>query len=261
MANNSVYSKANETLLSKSRTAFIKSVLQSGKNLILDNVNTSPKHFEEVCSLVKELNINALVEEKKFYIDLETAIERDSKRTGSANVGEQVIKKFFNSLNREHFQNYKEKTYTYTHAVKDVPKEYHLIDQNFDLPKAVICDLDTTLALFNHRSAYEVHKCESDILNPYIYNNLLLHVKDNSKIFFITGRAEEYRNKTQNWLKKHIKFEYELYMKPDDYKLKDFDFKKEIYQNYIKDKYVVMAVYDDRMRVANMYHDLRFTNS
>ena len=40
-----------------------------------------------------------------------------------------------------------------------------LIEQNEALPKAIICDLDGTLALMNGRNPFDASKCDEDLLN------------------------------------------------------------------------------------------------
>lgn len=256
MAFNSIYSKSNEALVNSMRTSFIKEALNKKKSVILDNVNAHPKHFEEACDIVKKLNIDCTVKEKNFYVDLDVAIERDSKRIGTAKVGDVVIKKFFASLGGKSFKDKAEKEYINYYNKDLVPKEHYLKEQDQALPKAVICDLDTTLALLNKRSPFEPHRCMTDDLNIYVYNNLLLHIKDNCKIFFITGRKEEFRKVSKQWLDKYISFDYELYMKPDGSDIKDFIFKEQIYKEKIENKYKVMAVYDDRRRVVEKFHSI-----
>lgn len=53
---------------------------------------------------------------------------------------------------------------------KDSPK--YLI-QNLDLPKAIICDLDGTLALMNRRNPFDASRCDEDSLKNPVANVLI----------------------------------------------------------------------------------------
>lgn len=75
-----------------------------------------------------------------------------------------------------------------------------------NLPKAIICDLDGTLALIEHRSPYDASTAEQDILNNPIAN--ILHVYSHQTefpidIILLSGRDEKYRRPTAQWLEKH----------------------------------------------------------
>ena len=77
-----VWLKENEKLVKETRSYLLKSFLNAGYNVLIDNVNANKAHTSEVIKVVSKLNLDVEVIEKPFYIDLETAIERDSKREG-----------------------------------------------------------------------------------------------------------------------------------------------------------------------------------
>lgn len=138
--------------------------------------------------------------------------------------------------------------------------------------KAVIFDIDGTLADTEHRSylaqakkwdeffsrmtqdkpKYEV----VEILNHYYWDTQVDY-----KILLVTGRGEEHREKTVNWLQEYgIMPKVEcLYMRPVKDFRKDFIIKAEIYKNYIEPKYNVRAVFEDRTSVVNMWRELGLT--
>lgn len=127
-----------------------------------------------------------------------------------------------------------------------------------NLPKAIICDLDGTLALIEHRSPYDASTAEKDILNNPIAN--ILHVYSHQTefsidIILLSGRDEKYRSQTAQWLKKHGIIYKELYLRPDDDKRKDTIYKKEVYDRYIKNKYDVLFVLEDRTQVVEMWRN------
>lgn len=123
--------------------------------------------------------------------------------------------------------------------------------------KAIICDLDGTLALLNGRSPYDASTAMEDMLNEPVAN--ILSVYDNQKLFeidliLLTGRYDTYRSQTEQWLEKHGITNYkELYMRPAQDKRQDVIFKKEIYKTYIEPEYDVLFVLEDRDQVVRMW--------
>lgn len=126
------------------------------------------------------------------------------------------------------------------------------------LPKAIICDIDGTLALLGDRDKYDPSTGE-DMLNYPIAN--ILQVYDNQKILpvdliLVSGREDKYRSLTEKWLKKHgITHYQEFHMRKSGDFRKDYVVKKEIYEKSIKAKYEILFVLDDRDQVVKMWRE------
>jgi hypothetical protein len=75
------------------------------------------------------------------------------------------------------------------------------------------------------------------------------------EILIVTGRREEYREVTQQWLNKHRLNCTKLFMRPANDKRDDTNIKLEIYNNYIKLHYNVLAVFEDRLRLVRMWRE------
>lgn len=122
--------------------------------------------------------------------------------------------------------------------------------------KTIICDLDGTLALIEHRSPYNASTADQDTLNHPIANILKVYSNQTEfpiDIILLSGRYEKYRPQTIAWLKEHgIRFS-ELYLRLDSDNRKDTVYKKEIYEQYIKDEYDVLFVLEDRNQVVEMW--------
>lgn len=253
----SEYSPENEKVITAARKYLLREFLKSGYNVFIDNVHASSKeHFDEVCKVVKTLNMDVEVSEKPFYISYEEAVERDSKREGKARVGEEVIKKFWNKLNREQFQNYVPKVETFYQTTAN-DKIWQLLKQDESLPKAVICDLDGTLTLFNDkRSPYDASNCDIvDDLNPATAEAVKLYYNAGYKIIFCTGRMAKDEAPTCRFIEKHLPgIEYQIFTRQNDDFRPDDQIKEEIFNTHIKDKYYVHAVYDDRLSVCRLWH-------
>lgn len=89
-----------------------------------------------------------------------------------------------------------------------------------------------------------------------ICNGLL---KAGKKIIFLTGRTENYKNETQEWLKKHMKQYHPqtsiLMMRPKEDKTESTEFKRKAYREVIKDQFNVIAVFEDREKICKMWRE------
>jgi hypothetical protein len=131
------------------------------------------------------------------------------------------------------------------------------------LPRAIICDLDGTLALIGHRSPYDTAKALDDALNEPVANVIEVYAhqdKFDIRLILVSGREDRHRRTTEDWLEKHDITHYEaLYMRPSGDRRKDFVVKHEIYERHIKGKYDVLFVLDDRDQVVKMWRELGLT--
>lgn len=230
--------------------AAIDTLLARKMNLILDNTNLRRRYIDE---FVKYVETRADVTFRVFDISLETAIERDKAREKS--VGELVLTKMYKDykdlMDSYSYSDQKRKMYIY--------KDPLLIT---GLPKIVIFDLDGTLAHANgKRDYFDWYKCDRDDLDRVVYETYLMHKNAGDRIFIITGRSEEARPSTEEWLDFYgIAYEQLLMRKKEhngkpDFR-KDNIVKKEIYNDHIKGKFNVQVIYDDRQQVVNMWRSL-----
>lgn len=146
------------------------------------------------------------------------------------------------------------------------------------LPKAILVDLDGTLALFEgRRNPYDASRCdETDDPNPAIlyllkiidcHNRDICNMADSSqagvygrfmdrngvKIILMSGRDSKYRPPTERWLSKH-RIPYSLlYMRKEGDVRKDSIIKRELYEEHIANKYEVLFVLDDRNQVVDLW--------
>ena len=131
-------------------------------------------------------------------------------------------------------------------------------------PNTIICDLDGTLSLLNGRDPYKPETCDNDKVNiavamvlEYAHDNF----DDKDAITFLSGREDKYRPQTILFLDRAISFlDYNLYMRGTDDFRKDSMVKKELFDEYIKDRYHVLFVMDDRNQVVDMWrNELKLT--
>src|SRR3990167_4219043 len=105
--------------------------------------------------------------------------------------------------------------------------------------KALICDLDGTIALFEGvRDGLDQTKVGEDKVRESL-REVLNRFFDDYQMIMGTGRSESGREDTMKWLIKHdIPFD-EVFMRADDDNRHDYSMKTEMYKTHIEPKYTV----------------------
>lgn len=141
------------------------------------------------------------------------------------------------------------------------------------MKKIYICDIDGTIADIGHRlhfikrqgkkdheSFYQA--CDKDKRKDDIYEVInRIQSSPYNPIIYVTGRPERVRYKTLTWLTENNFWvdDDNLYMRKEKDYRSDVEVKREIYETYIKDKYQVIAVFDDRDSVVQLWRSLGLT--
>lgn len=84
---------SRENLVSDIKKDFMVSAMESGYDIVIDNINLNPEEIEYYKGLVDSTlgYVNSYsLEYKDFFIPLEVCIERDSKRENP--IGERIIR-------------------------------------------------------------------------------------------------------------------------------------------------------------------------
>ncbi|OIP78302.1 MAG: hypothetical protein AUK48_01980 [Oscillatoriales cyanobacterium CG2_30_44_21] len=232
MLSNCHSSEDNENFVLNIQDEIIESALKNGSHVIVDHTNLSPQEESRIRQLIDGLAVLEIVDLR--HISLETCIKRDLQRCNS--VGEKVIRDLYDQFI----------------APPRSPKP----DYNPDLPEAIICDLDGTIALIGDRNPYDAAKCELDRVNEPVRSIL---DRSGKKIIFLSGRNDQFKPQTLDWLAKHhIRFD-ELHMRHSGDTRKDSIVKQEMYEQFILHKYNISFVLDDRDQVVRVWRDLGLT--
>ena len=147
-----------------------------------------------------------------------------------------------------------------TRAPERVLPEYadlaKLLNASGKLPKAIIVDLDGTLALLGERGPFDYDRCGEDALNEIVAKVVDLFSDDECAILIVTGRVERVRIKTIRWLHRHGVPCTCLIMRRDGDFRKDIEVKREMYELYIRDTFEVILALDDRDQSVAGWRDL-----
>ena len=123
--------------------------------------------------------------------------------------------------------------------------------------RALIVDVDGTIAIRGERSPYDDHLAGDDTPNTPVINAVLGHAeRANLAIVVMSGRDEgRSRLVTAEWLfAQDIGYDV-LLMRPAGDNRKDAIVKRELYDLHVRDAYDVEVVYDDRNQVVEMWRN------
>lgn len=217
------------------------SALQNNQNVILDATNLNPavkKWVEEVADHFRfTVGESVAITEKFFDVPLPECIARDAARENP--VGERVIRGMW----RKYLAN----------APKYAVIDYRAQDQN--LPEAIICDIDGTLAMMNGRSPYDRKRVGEDLLNLPVWKfiNTIYNSSLCPYIILLSGREDDCMDETKAWLSENdIPYDLLFMRKTGDHR-KDAVIKKEIVEREILETYYIQYVLDDRDQVVDMW--------
>ena len=239
MLNIGKFSKENEAMISETRHSIISSYLKAWYNVIIDNTNLNPATVE--ADVASAYWTDVKVEFKDFLVDVDECIRRDSLRW-EASVGGKVIREMSNKWNWK----------------PEPPREFAVIPQDNSLPKAFIFDIDWTLAYMNGRDPHDFSRVHEDGVHEDVKGILFNLYSLWYKILIVSGRGEECRKETIEWLNSNIIPYDELFMRKLWDKRKDSIVKYEILKNDITPNYYIQWIFDDRDCVVKMARESGF---
>jgi predicted kinase len=235
------WSKEREKEIVKARDLMIETFLDAGYDVIVDDTNFHPPYEERFRKFAEHFNIDFIV--KYFEADVDECIRRDSQRDNP--VGEKAIRDMYNRYVRKF-------------------KEGEYLKQNNMLPKVYLADIDGTVAIRGDRSPYDMSKVSLDTPNLPVVTLIIELLESEQDFVFVSARNESARADTEQWIRENI-FKHvldyhgnnsryfekiKLFLRADGDNRRDSIVKREIFENHIKDKYYVKAVFDDREQVV-----------
>lgn len=241
----------------------IKTILESGNSVVVDDTNLNPYHPKRIRSLMNKINkeqgtLISIVGVSFLEVPIEECIRRDSQRPNP--VGEEVIRNMYNKWIENKPEPSKKKSKEKDYSNVEYPWITKLNNDNIGKAGAIIVDLDGTIALLN-RNPYDTDKCDMDILNIPLAKILEGMTYLYRVIIFVSGREDRYWNKTENWIRNNLRFldssnaDYKLFMRKTGDNRADEIIKREIYHQEIEPRYKVLCVFDDRPKVRRMWID------
>lgn len=252
------YNMKHEDEVTKREEQATIDAMVAGVDIINDATNLNPKYLPKWEELANYYGYT--IEYKKFYVPFAEAVKRDQNADREHHVGKAVLKRFYMSYFKDEYMKEQMKTV-----------EHYRMEQDKTLPKAVICDLDGTLAWMQGRSPYSTTDVDKDKIDQQLATLLNILMSAGIYVLFTSGRegTPECRQKTMQWLMDNLDPNAYDYQKLSGHDIRfslimrnqkdyrgDEIVKKELFENHIKPYYNVICAFDDRNKVVNMWREL-----
>lgn len=243
-----------ESYVTKVQKNIVKDGLRSGKHVIIHDMNLREKYRRQWAEVAWKMGADFEILDLT-HVDVDECFYRDYDRgmAGGRRVGEQVIrdlhKKFILPLNGLPVP------YPESHLICPVVPEPYI--PRVGTPKAIIVDIDGTVAdCTGVRNPYDVTKYLLDRPKRKVIDIVQDEAyKLGTQILFCSGRHDDYRSETEEWLFEHVKVPFKLFMR-ENHTRDDSVEKLDLFNKYIRNDYHVKYVLDDRNRVVQMWRSL-----
>lgn len=171
------------------------------------------------------------------------------------------IKKHKSEDKNEYRYSLKKMQYLYDNFFKYYnPNTYITEFKNPDNPrKAIIVDVDGTICrLSENVDIYDTANSIHNVVVQPMKKIVELYSNDGVEIIFITCRKNKFRKITYDYLAEKVlpNKNFHLIMKDDNDHRNDYEIKKELYLNKIDKEFNVLAVFEDRSNVVEMWRSL-----
>lgn len=233
------YSEENEVLVRATTRAAGMQALQSGRDIIVDDTNLVLKYRNYWETYARQHNISML--HIHFDTPVDVCVDRDAIRPDQYKVGEARIREMY-------------KKYVSLEKLDGVIK-YR--EQDPTLQKAIIVDIDGTLAMANGRNPYDDTMLYTDLPNKPVVDLVHLLAKDGNTVIVMSGRqsTDSCLTQTKEWLDEHLKCPYMLFMRDEGDTRKDSIVKKELFVQYVEPYCNITLVLDDRDQVVDLWRN------
>lgn len=251
MGDYSDFSKERERLVGELQNKLVLTALAAGRDVIVDATHLHIKYPKKLALLIWEAGYDVRYHIIDCLAEHHSLCRERNRNPGRRSVPEDVMDRMVRSADRAsaHW------------VVEDLTAGLPVIEpyHNTGLrPHAIICDIDGTLADKGSRNPYD----PSEYLNDGVIAHTaraLYHFDrafDPPELILLSGRKDDARAVTEEWLHTHGILYDHLLMRAADDDRRDSIVKLDIFNEYVRDVYDVQAVFDDRLRVCQVWHQL-----
>lgn len=256
--------KDDEDRVTVAEEAQVRALLLADTSVIIDSTHLHPPHLRKWAKLATRLGVDFEVVD--CPMPEEGCLIRNARRQtkGERSVDANVISKQAKQWPQEKWPTITAQPFVIEH-VEWIP----------GLPSAIIVDIDGTLAHMREggRSPYDYSRVHEDVVDvqvsdlvydiyTYRESGCCYPMDDHTRVLIMSGRDDDCRGITQEWLDNHLIRYDELIMRPADAmdnhgnKLPDYQVKYALFNDHVRGKYNVRFVLDDRLQVCEMWHRL-----
>jgi predicted kinase len=234
-----------------------RAALRDGKHIIVDRMNFNKAQRNGYLEQARKLSYHIVI--RVLHVPYHECLTRAIARQGHETIKDET--------NARQALNFFFKTYE---RVEDWEanevKRYYM---EGDKPLAIICDLDGTLCNIEHRRHHVRGEGKKnwmafmdgiplDTIHDWC-NEILEAMSANYKIVLCSGRGEEQRAATMEWLNRHDVAHDDLVMRQRGDSRKDSIVKEILLDFEILTRYTPVFMIDDRQQVVDMWRARGYT--
>lgn len=244
---------AKELLVTEANTHAISAALKAGFSVVVSDTNLPLKRCKELARLAVAAGVPW--REMSFAdVSLDVCLERNALRQDKEPVPAEVVR----DMHKRYIAG---GLIPIPADIGEVADYSEIVPVTTDdtLPDAFIFDIDGTLAHMTGRSPYDYSRVSEDVADRdvrLVANTLFEAPFD---IFVVSGRKSECIEKTQQWLLDNAIGHDVLLMRAEGDDRKDWKVKYDLFNEYIRGRYNVRGVFDDRRTVLRMWEALGLT--
>lgn len=247
----------DEDLVTKVQHAALRGAFESGKDVVSDDTNLNSKVVRKLLKIAAEYDAEIEYNDEFLDVSWNECVRRDLGREPS--VGSSVI----HGMYQRYFAGGKRPKRPDPVVSEKIVAEPYVPD--ITKPRAVLVDLDGTIAHNDHRGFFDWHKVGDDKPHQDIIDLVWLLELDGVRPIFVSGREDVCYAETYAWLKKHYWLDIDvedteddilLFMRPANDGRKDSIVKLEIFDREIRNNYNVLFCLDDRDQVVKAYRSI-----
>ncbi|MBF6326559.1 AAA family ATPase [Nocardia cyriacigeorgica] len=236
-----------EQIISKAEKAHAEALIDAGYSVFVDAMNLRAQWVRGWA------NFAALRGAEFEIIDLDTTVDecvrRDAAR-GAADgrsVGEDAIRGLARKYPRKRWPKIEPSPDLFFYPRPWAPDE--------SLPGVWVSDIDGTVARMTGRNPYDFARVHEDVPIEHtatVLRRLAVH----NPIIMLSGRGDDCRDVTEQWLRDNDIPFTELFMRAADDKRPDYLVKYELFDTHLRGRFNVLGLFDDRLSVCRMWDRL-----
>lgn len=234
----------DENMVTQIEHMQVDSLLKSGYSVVVDDTNIRHKYIKAFVNIAKKHN--AAVAIKQFDVDVKTAKARNESRAkaGGRDVPSEIIERMAQQLKSSGRFNIDAE-----YVVEAVQPYVRPLNKQ----QAYLFDIDGTLAEMVDRGPFDWEKVGNDNPRHQVVDTLQALYGCGYRIIVMSGRDAVCQRETIDWLDRNeIPFD-EIFMRPEGDMRKDNIVKQELFDKHVRFNYDVVAVFDDRQQVVDMW--------
>ena len=245
----------DEEKVTRYQEKLVRLHLSEGTSVIISDTHLPDRSVKKWLKIGAEFGVP--VEVKDFRsVPLGEVLARNENRDNTIKIVKEsvIIDKYDRFIKGRDLT--KEVTYTPSTKAKIEPYVQPSVGRH-----AYLVDVDGTLA-HKHpdRDIYDGSKAHLDMLNKDVAHLVDTVSYEGALIIVMTGRSEDHRSVTADWLRAQDVCFDELYCRPSGDTRADYIVKHELFQKHVAPKkYIIRGVLDDRNSVVAMWRELGLT--